>query len=69
MGARAKAHRKKVAARNQRIKGEIRKVEDYARKMIALGKQETDQSQYTMLSAFNPAVQSAVDVHRSENNK
>ena len=69
MGKKAKAHRKKVAARNQRIKGEIRRVEEYARKMIALGRQGTDQSQYTMLNHFNPAVQSAIDVSRSENNK
>jgi len=66
MGKRAKEHRKKVAARNSRIKHQMKRAEEMVREMIALGQQGTDQSQYTMQSHFNPAVQSAVDVAKQE---
>lgn len=69
MGKRAKEHRKKVAARNQRIKGEMKKAEKVAMELIERGRQLTDQSKYSNPLSFNPAVQSAVDVHRLEKNK
>ena len=66
MGKRAKEHRKKVAARNSRIKHQMKKAEEMVRQIIAQGQLGTDQSQYTMQSHFNPAVQSAVDVAKQE---